>query len=120
MERREIEELIDRINRLTVSQQQHIVNIIDQAEQSITQDHHDRNTVATETTHHNTTPSRTSSSSVEKPFIVGERVRILNSRQTGKKGDIAEIVKVNKRYLTLRLEKNKSQTCRDPKYVERL
>ena len=48
---------------------------------------------------------------------IGDRVRILNNRKTGKIGDTARVTKFNKKFVALELERNKSHTQRDPKYI---
>ena len=54
-----------------------------------------------------------------KGFVlqIGDRVRILNNRKTGKIGDTARITKFNKKFVALELESNKSYTQRDPKNI---
>ena len=51
-------------------------------------------------------------------LAIGDRVRILNNKKTGKKGDTAIITKFNKRFVALSLTKNKSYTQRDSKNLE--
>ena len=52
------------------------------------------------------------------PLAIGDRVKLLSTRKTGKKGDTAEIIKFNKLYVAVKLEKNRSVTQRASKYLE--
>lgn len=51
-------------------------------------------------------------------LAIGDRVVILNNRKTGKAGDTAVVLKFNKKYVALSLEKNQSHTLRDAKYLD--
>ena len=52
------------------------------------------------------------------PLAIGDKVRILNNRKTGKSGDTATVLKFNKNYVALSLDKNHSYTQRDSKNLD--
>lgn len=57
-------------------------------------------------------------SSKGHPLAIGDKVRILNNRKTGKSGDTATVLKFNKKYVALSLDKNRSYTQRDAKNLD--
>ena len=49
---------------------------------------------------------------------VGDTVRVLNNRKSGKNGDIATIVQFNKQLVAIELQKNQTITRRASKYLD--
>lgn len=103
------DELIELFQRLNIEQRQLIRDVIEEI-------------INTETTEVRTTqrdritnPQFVSSDGTE--LAIGDRVQILSTRKTGRYGDFATIVKFNKKYVAIILEKNQSQTQRDSKYL---
>ena len=110
----DIDDLIQKIRNLNLQQQQLVTNIVDEIASS--------NTVPT--THQvarvSRAPNHAFISSNGLALSIGDRVRVLSSRKTGKYGDTATIIKFNKTLVAIELHKNRSQTQRASKYLELL
>ena len=51
-------------------------------------------------------------------LAIGDKVRILSNRKTGKYGDLAEVIHFNKKYVAIQVVRNQSNTQRASKYLE--
>lgn len=104
-----IDELVQKIRNLNLQQQQLVANLVDEIAPSDIPP--TRNQVTR-------TPNSSFVSSNGAALSIGDKVRILNTRKTGKHGDIATIIKFNRTLVAVQLHKNKSHTRRASKYLE--
>ena len=104
-----IEELVHKIWNLNLRQQQLVTNLVNEISSSdieIQQPPRACNT------------GFISSNSIA--LAVGDKVRVLGNRKTGKDGDTTLGIKFDKILVAIELEKNKSRTQRTSKYLELL
>ena len=112
-----INDLVTKLQRLNLEQQHLVENIIDELNSSHNIDQQDRNNTATATQKHRESNNEFISSN-RNTLAIGDTVKILNTRKTAKQGDIAKILKFNKKYVAVQLKRNKSHTQRLAKYLE--
>ena len=110
-----IDELVQKIRNLNLQQQQLVTNLVDEIASSDTSDTLSTRTQVTQVTR---TQNVFFVSSNGAALSIGDKVRVLNTRKTGKHGDIATIVKFNRTLVAIQLRKNKSHTQRASKYLE--
>ena len=103
------DDLIERIKALNINQKELVSKLIDE----ITSDTVKTAPILTNQIVNHNLPTKEGT-----PLAIGDRVRILNNRKTGKNGDIATIVKFNKIYVAIKLDKNRSHTQRSSKNLE--
>ena len=105
-----VDELVQKFNNLDLHKQQIVLDLVDNLQIEKQDD----------SSHYKTTPvNRIENNRFRSQngvsLSIGDRVRILNSRKTGKSGDTAIVVKFNKVYVAVKLEKNNSVTQRASK-----
>ena len=98
----------------SLQQKQLLTNLID--ELSTTSDEN-KNTQPIDNHNHNNSKFRSSNGFGLK---VGDQVKISNRAKTGHYGDLARVIKFNKKFVALELEKNQSYTQRASKNLELL
>ena len=118
MNKADIDNFIDQFKTLQINQQQHIAELVQHISRESSHNLHHKQTKTVGTQHNKVKGTTITTENVRESIKVGDIVRILNSRKTGKRGDTAKVIKINKKYITIQLEKNHSQTYRDPKYLE--
>ena len=115
----EAEELIQQFRNLNINQQQLIRDIV----QELTSANEDTDVNNTNQQDRDHTPRNTRIprndfvSSDGTPLAIGDKVQILSTRKTGRHGDTATVVKFNKKYVAVELDRNNSLTQRDSKYL---
>ena len=105
------DDLVHRIRNLSINQHQLVQELVDQL-----------STTQTQSRITNTAEIQTE----KQKFIsangvvlsIGDRVRVLNNRKTGKIGDFATVIKFNKTFVSVQLEKNRSRTQQASKYLQ--
>ena len=105
----DIEDLVKKIRNLSIQQQELVTNLINKISAG--------NLDTSQPSRHCNNNFRSSNGTA---LAIGDRVRILKNRKTGKYGDTAVIVKFNRTRVAIELEKNKSNTQRASKYLELL
>ena len=102
---------VAKFQKLNINQQQLVVNIVDKIAENQSNDKggdfeiiNDNSTNQTRIVNHNFIGSEGT------PLAIGDQVEILTSRKTGRKGVTAQIMKFNKTYVTIKLEKNRNET----------
>ena len=105
----DIEELVQKIYSLNIQQQQLVTDLVDEISAS--------NQLSPQPPRHCNNNFRSSNGT---SLTIGDKVKILSSRKTGKYGDTAVIIKFNKTLVAIELEENKSRTQRASKYLELL
>ena len=108
------DDLVHRIRNLSINQQQLVHDLVDQLSTTQTKPRK-TNTKSTEI---KTERNKVGISVNGDTLNIGDRVRILNNRKTGKIGDFATVIKFNKKLVSVQLEKNKSHTQRSSKYLQ--
>lgn len=106
-----IDDFIQKFNNLNISQQRLVSDLVEE----ITTKNEEQNVVPTSV---NRRPNHKFISSNNIPLAIGDRVRVLNSRKTGKHGDTAIVKKFNKLYVAIELDSNGSITQRAAKNLE--
>ena len=112
----ETEDLVRQFEGLNIEQQQLVRDLI----REITSNN---NNIETNTDHRNQQerPNRTPNdrfiSSDGTALAIGDKVQILTTRKTGRYGDTATIIKFNRKYVAVQLDRNNSITQRDSKYL---
>ena len=101
------QDIIERFQDLNINQQLQVANLI-----SSFTTNNQRNSSEERV------PNSRFVSSNNVPLAIGDTVRILNNRKTGKQGDLAIVDKFNKLYVAIKLKKNNSIAQRAPKYLE--
>jgi len=109
------EEIIRKFRNLNIHQQQLIDDLINEI----------NNTNKEATVNTNTRSSANGDREPNYNFIssngvalaVSDRVRLLNTRKTGRIGDFATVTKFGKKYVAVELERNGSYTQRASKYL---
>ena len=110
------EDLIRKIQKLSIHQKQIVINLV---EDLSTKENQFQSTERVTTSQDKSKPpSNTTSNGVK--LSTGDKVCILNNRKTGKAGDIVTIIKFNKKYIALQLDRHGSYTHRDHKYLEHI
>ena len=114
----DINDVIAKLRKLNLEQQEQVAHLIN----DISESNHKKNQSATRkaNSHERTTrdanPHFISSNGIA--LARGDKVRVLSNRKTGKYGDIATVLRFNKTYVAIQLERNRSNTQRAPKYLE--
>ena len=108
-----VNELINKFNNLDISKQRIILDLVNNLSTEENQPRSKRQTARTDRIENINFRSNTGI-----PLAISDRVRILNSRKTGKSGDTAIVVKFNKLYVAVKLEKNGSVTQRSSKNLQ--
>ena len=116
----ETEDLIEQFQNLNIEQKQLIKDLIQ--ELTITNNNNNttnqQNTNSNHRNRRNRIPNSNFISSDRTTLAIGDRVQVLSTRKTGSYGgDIATVVKFNKKYVAIQLVKNDSRTQRDSKYL---
>ena len=106
-------ELIRKIQKLSIRDKHTVIGIVEQLERAAGYNKGPNTTIEGP----NNTKKETNVTEVFR-FEIGDKVRILNNRKTGKKGDIAHITKFNKKFIALKLDKNNSYPQRESKNIE--
>jgi len=118
----EAEDLIQQFRNLNINQKQLIRDIV----QELTSANENNNEDSINQQENNNTrrnvriPRDDFISSDGTPLAIGDKVQILSTRKTGRYGDTATIVKFNKKYVAIELDRNNSITQRDSKYLRYL
>ena len=123
-----VDDLVEKFNNLSIQQRRAFLNRINENDrevittaQEIATGTNSTTTRIPERNHPNQIQSNSARrTDIEKTYIsangieieVGDEVVILNSRKTGKEGDQGTVVKINKKYVAVKLRKNKSVTQR--------
>ena len=110
------EELIKKLQNLSIEQQQLVNELIDELSNKSKNKSPPKVSSINSNLAISKSALRTSSNGVL--LKIGDKVRILNNRKTGKVGDLATVLKFNKKYIALQLDRNGSHTQRDPKHLE--
>ena len=113
-----INEVIDKLQNLKLDQQQLVVKLINEisATNTDTKASASRNTSDCIRNERERNPNFKSTNGVS--LAIGDRVRVLSNRKTGKQGDLAKVIKFNRIYVAIELERNQSRTQRASKYLE--
>ena len=113
----DIEELVKKIESLNLQQRRTISDLIEAITSSDTPGPPSSTSAITPRTHNRIVNQRFTSANGFH-LAIGDKVVILNNRKTGKVGDTAVILKFNKKFVALSLEKNHSYTQRAAKNLE--
>ena len=105
-----LDDVIESLKQLRVDQQHLVSNLIEELSTN--------NQTRYISANNNRIPNSSFISNNNIPLSIGDTVRVLNSRKTGKEGDNATILKFNKLYVAIRLTKNGSITQRASKNLE--
>jgi len=112
----ETEDLVRQFEGLNIEQRQLVRDLI----REITANN---NNTETNTDHRNQDeqrdrfPNNKFISSDGTALSVGDKVQILTTRKTGRYGDTATVIKFNRKYVAVKLDRNNSITQRDCKYL---
>ena len=112
-----IDEIISKLQQLDIHQQELVEHLIEElgSTQSRQAQTVPNNTINTP---QQRIPNRHFISSNGVYLSIGDKVRILTNTKTGKNGDTATIVKFNKKYIAIRLDRNGSNTQRAASNLE--
>ena len=103
------DKLIEKFRNLNIQQQRIILNLVDEFAETPSND----TNVIERTRESKRKPIATQFRSVDGTEInIGDTVKILNDRKTGKTGDTGTVLKFNKKFVAIRLHKNRSFTQR--------
>ena len=103
-------DLVQRIEKLSIHQKQLVSDLIDEITNN-SEDNTDNKERKRIGNPHFVTPNGTA-------LAIGDTVKVLSNRKTGKHGDLATIIKFNKTLVAIQLQKNGSHTQRASKYLE--
>ena len=107
-------ELIEKLQSLSIEQQQLVQDLVDQL---VKTNDDNRDTVNA------TYTSETNIDRIDNQgntLSIGDKVEILTTRRTGIRGDTAVIVKFTRRFTEVKLDRNGSPTHRRSKYLSKI
>ena len=118
----EIDQLVQRIQKLDLNQQRIINELIDELIEDTNNVKTDnaRGTVVGPNTGIRTQRKLPNHNFISKdgvPLSVGDRVEVLTTRKVGRSGDIAQIDQFNKKYVAITILASGRSTQRDSKYL---
>ena len=107
--------LLEQYNKLSTNQQEIIIDLIDELNNQSIDDN--------KLTRNKENQLRTTSSNFHLDesglvILINNKVEVLTSGLTGKKGDIGKVVKLNNKLIRIKLDKNGSITHRLPKHLK--
>ena len=113
----DINNIVNKLKTLSIDQKDLVSNLIDELNKTNNQSNETKQT---------TTKSRKTTTARNSQFIssnginlaVGDTVKILSTRKTGKYGDLAIVRKCNTKYVAVQLKHNHSHTQRAAKNLE--
>ena len=103
-----IDEITNKLQQLNIEQQDLVIQLINEISDN------------TASTHNSQSIQSRSTAVVEGIYVssngikvtIGDKVRILTTTKTGRRGDTATILHLNKKYVAIKLDKNGSHTQR--------
>ena len=111
----EAEELLQQFQNLSITQRQLVKDIV----QELSNNNENNDEAYTDIQERVQTriPREDFVSADGTPLAIGDKVQILSTRKTGRYGDTATVIKFNKKYVAVELDRNRSITQRDSKYL---
>ena len=108
------ESFIEKFQNLNITQKRLVTDLIEE----ITSNNQQENTPIQPNQLRVINPKFVSFNGIQ--LAIGDKVRILNNRKSGKHGDIGTVNKFNKIYVAIKLSKNRSITQRASKHLEHI
>ena len=112
----EINSIIDKFEKLNIRQQQIVSDLIEELNNQQETDTDQQIPIRRGNTDRRENHNFISSNG--QPLAIGDRVQLLTTRKTGRRGELARVTKFNKLYVAIRLERNDSITQRASKYLK--
>ena len=112
-----LDDIVAKLKTLSLDKQHQVEHLIDQLHSPV--DNNINNTT-TETSARNETENTNFISSNGIALAIGDRVKILTNRKTGKIGDKAKVIHFNKIFVAVKLDKNSSITRRASKNLKHI